>query len=89
MRRQVNIYRLKKLLILFQETEHPHPPTMQCPVGQEGGCQGTACEDIVINFSQRLLYLTHWSALEDRSQGIACEVLTVSQDDDVIKCDPL
>merc|ERR1712037_890593 len=72
-----------------QETEHPRPPTMQCPVGQEGGCQGTACEDIVINFSQRLLYLTHWSVSEDRFQGIACEGITVSQDEDIIKCDPL
>merc|ERR1712037_355891 len=72
-----------------QETEHPRPPTMQCPVGREGECQGTACEDIVINFSQRLFYLTHWSVLEDRFQGIACEVITVSQDDDIIKCDPL
>ena len=89
MRRQVDFYRFEEFFNLFQETEHPHRPTMQCPVGQEEGCQGTACEVVVISFSQRQLYLTHWSVLEDRSQSIACEVITVSQDDDIIKCGPL
>ena len=75
----------KTFRILFQEIEHHPPPTMQCPVGQEGGCQGTACEVIVIKFSQRLFIFDPLICLRIGPRVyIASEVAAVSQDNDYL-----